>query len=261
MILTLDSFKSDLETRRVLCWSLTIHYPYTSLLYFTGNTSVWHGQSDILVQKSIVKVDIEHVDEEVARCTLADQNDEEADTLDCSNIVGPKSKSQAIAQTIVNAFVESSNDKSVYEKFVPSFLATEKHIRIILYNCKLDVLLLSDELPIWENGNTTLCMETMIFVWVALNNFVNKLDNSAKHLLEKTSECKFKDVVGEAYQIYLHDVKRPCKRESKQRSTLNRPFYKPVERDDIEFIHEIRMELFQATCMYEDVEVESQKKA
>ena len=78
-------------------------------------------------------------------------------------------KSQFIAEGIVNAFYVS-NQESNRNQFIPSFLVTEKYIRILLYNVELDILLKSTKLPIWLNESEgSLDVMTLIRVWLTLN--------------------------------------------------------------------------------------------
>lgn len=121
-----------------------------------------------------------------------------------------KEKSQAIAQGIVNAFCEARRDKSLHNKFVPSFFVTEKNVRIILYNCAVDVLLLSEKLPIWKEteDDYSLNTNTLLQVWLFLN-FEKFETNIPGYLLENIPSSQFKDVVKNVYPIYLKKVSRP----------------------------------------------------
>lgn len=174
-----------------------------------GNSLVWHGTADIVVARSVVQIELE---EALHSLSLTEDEKEEEGVEDCKyssmddeSKDGAKTLSQAIAQAIVNAFCVSKRNESLFDKFIPSFLATEKNIRIILYNCKFDKLLLSTEFPIWD-GNQ-LNTKTMMQVWVTIN-YVGDMSN-LPCVLDKSQESKFKEVVGEAYGIYLKNVTRP----------------------------------------------------
>lgn len=90
-------------------------------------------------------------------------------------------------------------------------MATEEYIRIILYNCSSDILLLSEELPIWENtedGDVELDTTTLLQVWLFLN--FEKFEKFAPDFVfEDIPSSKFKDVVHNVYSIYLDKVTRP----------------------------------------------------
>lgn len=123
-------------------------------------------------------------------------------------------KEQALAEAIVNAFCEAKKNKSFSKKFIPSFLASEKEIRIILYNCDSDILLFSDPLPIWRptcTDESILNVDTLMQVWLALNfdSFNMEVDGE---VLKRTRCSNFKQAVGDnAYHLYLTQVSKPCK--------------------------------------------------
>lgn len=201
-----------------------------------GHNAVWYGQSDILVKRSIVKIHKDALD--MLGALSIDDCDEELDLSFCSNIVEIKTEDtkkklksfyQAIAQTIVNAFVEYGRDNSLFDKFIPSFLATEKTIRIIMYNCKFDKLLVSDEFDIWK-PDRTLNLESMMLIWVALNRYVDDSFETTKHLLQNTAESRFKEAVGEAYQFYLNGVTRPVTKVNKNNLAYANTFYQPFNK-------------------------------
>lgn len=93
---------------------------------------------------------------------------------------------------------------------MPSFFVTEKNVRIILYNCALDVLLLSEKLPIWKEteDDYSLNTNTLLQVWLFLN-FEKFETNIPGYLLENIPSSQFKDVVKNVYPIYLKKVSRP----------------------------------------------------
>ncbi|XP_071175186.1 uncharacterized protein [Mytilus edulis] len=203
-----------------------------------GNSLVWHGQADIVVARSVVQIELEEAlhslsltedeeDEAVEDCKYSRMDEESKD--------GAKTLSQAIAQAIVNAFCVSNKNESLFDKFIPSFLATEKNIRIILYNCKFDKLLLSTEFPIWD-GNQ-LNTKTMMQVWVTIN-YAGDMSN-LPCVLDRTQESKFKEVIGEAYGIYLKNVTRP--------TTILEPtdsVHMELEKEDLKLIIDTDLEFF-----------------
>jgi hypothetical protein len=91
--------------------------------------------------------------------------------------------SQVLAQTIVNAFSEVNKNRMLSSSFIPSFIATSKDIRIIMYNCELDSLIMSDDLKmfIYDDviGKNTLNVSIFLSIWYALNfeNYFEHFDN------------------------------------------------------------------------------------
>lgn len=177
---------------------------------------MWYGQCDILVHKSVVSVAADAMAD-----TSLDDADEDMDPYydsSCANVVEVKTHSQAIAQAIVNAFLESKHDPDLFDKFIPSFLATESTVQIILYNCSLDKLLCSDELMIWEestkpNTEPKLNIQTMIFVWAAFNCYVKENQHDVEHIIQQTPISGFKELMVKenAYEIYVNHLTRPYK--------------------------------------------------
>ena len=91
--------------------------------------------------------------------------------------------SQILAQTIVNAFAEVKKNEMLSSCFIPSFIATTRVIRITMYNCELDSLIMTDNLNIFINDKDKDILEldvsTILSIWYALN-FKNYYDKSSK---------------------------------------------------------------------------------
>lgn len=194
---------------------------------------MWHGIADIVIHKSVVKVSAENYDDSDQEdsdniidlaCGLSPSkqrktSNSESEDDSWTSVVEDKLqkskykklKSQALAQGIVNAFCEVKRDKSLHDKYLPSFLATDGYIRIILYNCSSDILLLSEKLPIWENtedGDVELDTTTLLQVWLFLN--FEKFEKLAPDFVfEDIPSSKFKDVVNNVYSIYVDKVTTP----------------------------------------------------
>ncbi|XP_052061635.1 uncharacterized protein LOC127701679 [Mytilus californianus] len=209
-----------------------------------GNSLVWHGQADIFVARSVVKIELE---EALNNMSLKEDEEEEGVEDSKYSSMAEESKeevktlSHAIAEAIVNAFCESRGDESLFDKFIPSFLATEKNIRIILYNCKFDKLLLSTEFPIWDGKQ--LNIKTMMQVWLTIN-FLEKMNN-LPCALDNSQESKFKEVVGENYGIYLRSMTRP--------TTILEPrdlVHMELDKADLKLIMDTNLEFFK---MYESL--------
>jgi hypothetical protein len=63
-----------------------------------------------------------------------------------NDLTGIQVMSQGLVQTIVNAFCEVKKNPSLSNYFIPSFIATGKNIRITMYNCEIDRLIMSKDL-------------------------------------------------------------------------------------------------------------------
>ena len=116
--------------------------------------------------------------------------------------------SQILSQTIVNAFAEVNKNEELNSSFIPLFIASSKAIRVMMYNCELDSLILSDNLNIFMHDNqvkTILNVTTILSVWYALN-FESCIDNSNKHLLCKSN---FKEQAGNKFGIYKENCTKP----------------------------------------------------
>lgn len=191
-----------------------------------GHKLVWHGVADIFLHKSVVKVSTEGYndcendsDDTVGiscaspakqRRTSSSESEEDNLTSIEEDIVQKTKKKKlqsiAIAQCIVNAFCVTKRDQTLYDRFIPSFLATEKYIRIILYNCSSDILLLSEKLPIWKD--TELDTQTLLQVWLFLN-FETFEVLALDFIYEDMPSSKFRDVVHDVYSIYTEKATRP----------------------------------------------------
>ncbi|XP_060607090.1 uncharacterized protein LOC132759346 [Ruditapes philippinarum] len=94
--------------------------------------------------------------------------------------INDQAVSQVLAETIVNAFSEVNKNRMLSSSFIPSFIATSKDIRIIMYNCELDSLIMLDDLKIFiydeVKGKNTLNVSTILSIWYALNfeNYFNR---------------------------------------------------------------------------------------
>lgn len=192
-----------------------------------GNWKVWHGRTDIILKNCIIKVETEPNDDEdegekFARVESASKKRKlEEDSRELSSIAEVNldktyfnnTWSGALADGIVNAFCEANKNKSLSNEFVPSFYVTEKDIRIIMYNCELDILHVSDEMEIWGELGDMLNINTLVLVWLALN--IDNIDMEFPPIiLEITPHSEFKNVIeDDAYSIYLQNMSKPLEQK------------------------------------------------
>lgn len=201
-------------------------------MIISGHIDIWHGHADILIEKSIVKVEANRDDEE-------DEEEEEAETereilepqrklqrLDSDGSRGSINESipQVLAQTIVNAYFESSKNQQLADYYIPSFLATPKCVSVHMYNCKRDRLYTSVDLPIWDTSDSELNFSTVITVWLALNfdrlaTCVPDDEFSKRHI----PTSNFKICVEKSLEIYNKCLSKPLKDAGKKRM-VNRNF-------------------------------------
>jgi hypothetical protein len=151
----------------------------------SGNGSVWHGFADLFVDKSIVKVAevTDDTDEPIEKRRKYDNYDDDSDSgrsfesnsefkvkRDC---IGAKDISQGLAQTIVNAFCEVQKNVTLKNTFIPSFIISYKYIKIAMYYCELDRLILTPDLRLLVKLDAIqepfLDFSTILTVWFALN--------------------------------------------------------------------------------------------
>ena len=79
-----------------------------------------------------------------------------------------KTLSQVLSQTIVNAFLQVKMNPQLKKYFIPSFLASDKHVTIHMYRPFDDTLITQAEaMPIITNGK--LDHQTILCIWLALN--------------------------------------------------------------------------------------------
>ena len=136
--------------------------------------------------------------------------------------IGYRAMSQALAQTIVNAFSEVNNDRKLSSSFIPSFIATAKVIRITMYNCESDSLIMSGDLKIFVyEDKTILNVSTILSIWYALNfeNYFDKVDQDTE-LLEKFKmlykKSNFKEKAGKMYQLYNEKCTKPMTEKQRE---------------------------------------------
>lgn len=82
-----------------------------------------------------------------------------------------------------------------------------------MYNCELDILLVSDEMEIWGELGDMLNINTLVLVWLALNT--DNIDMEFPPIiLEITPHSEFKNVIGDdAYSIYLQNMSKPLEQK------------------------------------------------
>lgn len=139
-----------------------------------------------------------------------------------------KNLSQVLSQTIVNAFLQVKLNPDLQGCFIPSFLASDKHVTIHMYNPTHDFLLTQEKaMPIW---NTTEGEQfddlTILSIWMALN--MHNFSRSAEHL-ELFEKSEFHSFLGpEKLSLYQNNLVMPLPKQPSQqlfyRSDTRRSF-------------------------------------
>ena len=207
-----------------------------------GNGSVWHGYADILVKGSVVKLNLEDSDDDDDNAdhdVLGDESGEpvqkrmrigsigyDGNSTDESfdsivevkkDVIDTRAMSQGLAQTIVNAFCEVKKNPSMSNTFIPSFIATGKSIRITMYNCEIDRLIMSEDLKLFsvdKESQPILNVSTILSVWYALNFdiFIDKINPESEIYKEFLTVYKKSNFIKHArhkISVYRENCDKP----------------------------------------------------
>ncbi|CAC5411562.1 unnamed protein product [Mytilus coruscus] len=189
------------DLKKCLACKADLVYGDTSI----GNPAYCHGYPDILLDKSTVKVDMDEScceteetqeyewPETVAKKQrLLEQtngtngegsnltlNSDIFTTCEDQFFKTEKALRQSFAQTITNAFYQVKQNPKLQNLYIPSFLASDNKVRIIMYNCEQGRLYISEDMYLFD----TLCdhglnVGTIVSIWLALNFeiFQNEVD-------------------------------------------------------------------------------------
>ncbi|XP_053381465.1 uncharacterized protein LOC123543930 [Mercenaria mercenaria] len=200
-----------------------------------GHSEVWHGYTDIILQKSAVKSAVTvstklKESSETRRWTRQEAELDEIESDSDASVSSSSSSSsysavednkqfnnqkqaeaRALAQTITNAFCE----QSYRDRFKPSFLATNEKVKIFMYCCDKDVLLETDYMSILEKKSVSI--KCLTLVWLALNfDFFQRVDifdeKSKIQIHYKWPVSNFQKIIGEApLELYQYKACRPLR--------------------------------------------------
>ena len=121
-----------------------------------------------------------------------------------------KTLSQVLAQTIVNAYLQIKKEPSLKDHFIPTFLASDKHVTIHMYKPSSDTLVTQAlAMPIFFSGKVS--SDTVFSIWLAMNmlNFTSRFpgedDPSSFYL-----KSNFQNLVGrEKLEVYQEGLEMP----------------------------------------------------
>ncbi|VDI51996.1 Hypothetical predicted protein [Mytilus galloprovincialis] len=223
-----------------------------------GDTSIgnpdyhdyWHGYPDILIDRSTVKVDMDET-QEYEHDELPEPDQKKQRLLEHTNgtdgegsiltlkhnifttcedqfLKTEKTLRQSFAQTLTNAFYQVKQNPKLQNLCIPSFLASDNKVRIIMYNCEQDRLYISEDMYLFD----TLCDHgfnngTIVSIWLALNfeifqNEVDEEDLTAIALKKSSFQGKLPDTVSSVYkhQLYRNLPTKRKQTEQPPRTTM-----------------------------------------
>jgi hypothetical protein len=115
---------------------------------------------------------------------------------------------QALAQTITNAFLQVKLSPCLASTLVPSFKASKQGIQILMYSCASDLLLVSEELPLFDFNTNELDVSTLIYLWLSLN--IDIPAQSMDTIDWNNSNFSGFVKIFEKYNCYSEGVTHPC---------------------------------------------------
>ena len=154
-----------------------------------GQPEIWHGYLDLvavplalesestvplaLEPESTVPVSVVSVDNDQLSINVVDQqaSDSEADENCCIEVKKDnvtKCIEQIIGETVCFSFVLQNKNKDQTKSMVPGLVMSSSRFLVVLYDCKNDVLLVSD--PMTWMGEEEVYRSGIIALWVVLHH-------------------------------------------------------------------------------------------
>lgn len=131
-----------------------------------GNTQVWHGSIDILINNDII---LESVDED----KTGNSGGKSAETKAATEILSKNG--QIIAETIVFSFLQRQTHPEWSSFLTPCVAVGGLNILVMFYDCEHDVLLESSMIPLFETTETSeetprrINMAAILVSWLIVN--------------------------------------------------------------------------------------------
>ena len=137
-----------------------------------GTISTWHGTPDLRVRSEaqgveFVCLDVEEGEHNVAAADSDDESDGQTTTFEGKIPFNSVNLQQAIATCVVSSFTERNRHPGKLP-IVPTILIDPNFLRVILYDCEKDILLVSPSKNLSTKG--TLSQSAMALLWVVLNH-------------------------------------------------------------------------------------------
>ena len=128
------------------------------VIFIPGNSEVWHGSVDILLgQHPDVLVYAKDSDDAIGTDVGGSKEKNNSDE-----------RSQIIAETIVFAFLQKTNNPALKNFLTPTVAVSEEDVVFHFYDPELDFLLESPLFMIWNKGSE-LYYPTVLALWFILN--------------------------------------------------------------------------------------------
>ena len=120
-----------------------------------GTVKTWHGTPDARVRGAnvILKKDKD--------------DDDDGSSIDSDGSATASDLPQTVATCVTSAFTEKNLHPSL-EPITPTIMIDEKSFRLCLYQCELDVLLISNRVPLATKDG--LSRHAMTLLWLAINH-------------------------------------------------------------------------------------------
>ena len=139
-----------------------------------GTISTWHGTPDLRVRSKGVEfvcLDVEEGEDNVAAADSDDESslssDGQTTTFEGKITFNSANLQKAIATCVVSSFTERNCHPGKLP-IIPTILSDQNFLRVILYDCEKDILLVSPSKNLSTKG--TLSTSAMALLWVVLNH-------------------------------------------------------------------------------------------
>ncbi|VDH92719.1 Hypothetical predicted protein [Mytilus galloprovincialis] len=214
-----------------------------------GNHNVWHGHPDIRIDRCLVKIgtevdecgedkfENELTDPVAKKVKIEDNVTETRDWDDSSELNGnvyneihmrkhnvENTLDQVFAQTITNAFYQAKDNPELKNLFIPSFLATDEKVQILMYNVENDRMLKSQDMELFsDTSDNGLNNGTVICIWMALNfmDFQQKdLENEFEAIRFEKSGFQ-ENLPDDILSIYQSELTSPLLKNESEKENQN----------------------------------------
>ncbi|XP_063441198.1 uncharacterized protein LOC134721867 [Mytilus trossulus] len=217
-----------------------------------GNHKVWHGHPDITIDRCLVKIGTENdgsgentdileydlTDPVAKRVKIQDDAEDTGGLDEDTELNDPvynesfmrkhneveNIMDQVFAQTITNAFYQAKANSELKDLFIPSFLATNENVEILMYNVENDRMLKSQDMELFSDiSDNGLNNGTVICIWMALN-FMDFQQRDLENEFEaiKFEKSGFQErLPDDILSIYQSELMRPLPKYDSEKKNQN----------------------------------------
>ena len=132
-----------------------------------GSAETWHGTPDARVRGSPFVLRKTEESEDRDSDTESSASDGATTTIEAKRKFLPSNLPQVISTCVVSSFTEKCLHPEL-PAVVPTLLMDEKRFQVCLYDCEMDVLLVSDPVELATKGG--LSGSGMTILWLVLNH-------------------------------------------------------------------------------------------